>query len=153
MHIYIDGDAFPNRIKQILLRALHRCNLSATAVSNQPFSLGRSTAVKYEIVSAGPDEADDLIVQLCGEGDLVLTADIPLADRVIAKGALVLDHRGEQLDQSNIKPKLAVRNLLDEARSCGVMTKGSGPYSDRDARLFADGLNRILSSLRSYTPH
>lgn len=147
MHLFIDGDAFPNRIKQILLRALQRKQLAATAISNQPFTLGRSPAVKYETVAAGPDEADNRIVELCGAGDLVITADIPLADRVITKGALVLDHRGEQLDHNNIKTKLAMRNLLQEARDCGIVTKGAGTYSDKDARLFADGLNRILSNM------
>ena len=94
MTLFIDGDAFPNLLKIIVLRAIEKQKISTYVISNKKISIGKSSFVKYLIVDAGADEADDEIVELLKEGDLIITADIPLANRCIDKHAHAIDHRG-----------------------------------------------------------
>ncbi len=143
--IYVDGDAFPNLLKPILIKQIERLNIETIVIANKKVTIGKSKNVSYMIVDAGADEADDKIVELLEEGDLVITADIPLADRVITKDAHAIDHRGELYSVDNIKQYLAMRNLMDKIRESGEITKGPKPFSSKDAELFANQINSFLS--------
>ncbi len=145
LSLYIDGDAFPNLLKPIVLRSIERLHLPTYVVSNKKVILGDSKLVTYIIVEQGADEADHQIVEMVEEGDLVITADIPLADRVIAKKAHAIDHRGELFSVDNIKQYLAMRNLMEKIRESGEMTKGPKPFSQKDAHEFANQLHRFLT--------
>ncbi|MEA3372806.1 MAG: YaiI/YqxD family protein [Campylobacterota bacterium] len=145
MNLYVDGDAFPNLLKPILLRSIERLALPTYVVSNKRISIGKSAHVTYIIVDEGADEADHRIVEMVKKGDLVITADIPLADRVIAKQAHAIDHRGELYSVDNIKQYLAMRNLMEEIRDSGEMTKGPKAFSQKDAHEFANQLHRFLT--------
>jgi len=145
MTIYIDGDAFPNILKPIVLRAIERLSLPTFVVSNKRVTLGASDHVTYIIVEEGADEADHRIVEMVKEGDLVITADIPLADRVISKKAHAIDHRGELYSVDNIKQYLALRNLMEKIRESGETTRGPKPFSRKDAHEFANQLHRFLT--------
>ena len=142
--IYIDGDAFPNLLKKILLSAINRLELTTFIVSNKPITIGPSTYITYILVEEGADIADDRIVDMVSEEDLVITADIPLADRVITKKAFVIDHRGIFLNETNIKESLAIRNLMQSLRDRGEKTKGPDPFGKKDVQGFANQLNRFL---------
>ena len=144
LKIYVDGDAFPNLLKPILLRAIERLSLKTFVIANKKINIGKSTHITYMIVDAGADEADDKIVEMLSEGDLVITADIPLADRVISKNAHAIDHRGELYSVDNIKQYLAMRNLMDKIRESGEVTKGPKAFGEKDAQLFANQLNSFL---------
>ncbi|MDX1294696.1 MAG: YaiI/YqxD family protein [Sulfurimonadaceae bacterium] len=145
MRLYVDGDAFPNLLKPILLRAIEREKLESYVVSNKRITIGSSKFVDYIIVEEGADEADHRIVEMVEKGDLVITADIPLADRVISKGAHAIDHRGELFSVDNIKQYLAMRNLMEEIRDSGIVTKGPAPFTQKDAHQFANQLNSFLA--------
>ena len=145
LKIYVDGDAFPNLLKPILFRAIERLSLETFVVANKKINIGKSPHITYMIVDAGADEADDKIVEMLSEGDLVITADIPLADRVISKNAHAIDHRGELYSVDNIKQYLAMRNLMDKIRESGEITKGPKAFGEKDAHLFANQLNSFLS--------
>ena len=147
MNIYVDGDAFPNLLKPILYRAIERLGLKTIVVSNKKITIGDSNHISYIIVAKGADEADHKIVDMVNEGDLIITADIPLADRVISKNAHAIDHRGEIYTKENIKQYLAMRNLMEEIRSSGEITKGPAPFGTKDAHLFANSLNSFLSKV------
>ena len=145
MTLYVDGDAFPNLLKPIVLRAIERLALTTYVVANKKITLGNSDHIHYIIVEVSADEADHKIVEMVTEGDLVITADIPLADRVIAKNAHAIDHRGELFTVHNIKQYLAMRNLMESIRDCGEMTKGPPPFGTKDAHEFANQLHRFLT--------
>ena len=145
--IYVDGDAFPNLLKPILFRSIERLKIPTFVVSNKKIDIGKSKYITYMIVDAGADEADDKIVEMLQEGDLVITADIPLADRVISKNAHAIDHRGELYSVDNIKQYLAMRNLMDKIRESGEVTKGPKPFGIKDAHEFANQLNAFLQRL------
>ena len=148
MTLYIDGDAFPNLLKPIVLRSIERLALQTFVVSNKRVSLGNSHHITYILVEESADAADHRIVEMVRAGDLVITADIPLADRVIAKKAHAIDHRGELYSVDNIKQYLAMRNLMEQIRESGEMTKGSKPFSRKDAHEFANQLHRFLTKHR-----
>lgn len=116
MRIFVDADAFPSVLKNVLIRAVERLHVSLIFVANKPMKLERSAYIAGIVVPAGTDVADDRIAELAQPGDLVITADIPLADRVIAKGAHVIDPRGELYTEDNIKDRLAMRDLMNELR-------------------------------------
>ena len=142
--IYIDGDAFPNLLKPIVLRAINRLQIATYVIANKKITIGPSTYIHYVVVEQGADEADHKIVEMLKEGDLVITADIPLADRVISKNAHAIDHRGELYSVDNIKQYLAMCNLMESIRESGEMTKGPKPFTQKDAHLFANQLNAFL---------
>jgi len=146
MRLYIDGDAFPNLLKPIVLRAIERLQIETFVVANKKITLGNSKLVTYLIVEAGADEADNKIVELCKQNDLVITADIPLADRIITKDAHAIDHRGELYTKDNIKNYLAMRDLMQEIRDSGEMTKGPAAFNQKDAQNFANQLNKFFQS-------
>lgn len=145
MRIFIDGDAFPNLLKPIIFRSIERLNLETFVVSNKHITIGKSKLISYIIVEQGADEADNHIVELVKEGDLVITADIPLADRVIAKEAHAIDHRGELYSVDNIKQYLAMRNLMEKIRESGETTRGPKPFDQKDAHQFANQLHKFLT--------
>jgi len=145
MTLFIDGDAFPNLLKPIVLRSIERLSLPTKVIANKKINIGSSRHVEYLIVEQGADEADNHIVELCTQGDLVITADIPLADRVISKDAHAIDHRGELYTIDNIKQYLAMRNLMESIRESGELTSGPKPFSSKDAHQFANQLHRFLT--------
>jgi uncharacterized protein YaiI (UPF0178 family) len=144
--IWVDADACPKIIKDILFRAAIRTSTAMVLVANQPLSTPISPFIKKIQVSAGFDVADHYIIQHTQAGDLVITADIPLADAVIEKGATALNPRGEVYTEDNIKQQLSVRNLHAELRSGGLMSGGPGTLSKRDVQNFANGLEKFLMS-------
>ena len=148
MDLYIDGDAFPNLLKPIIIRAIERLKLKTYVLSNKKINIGKSKFITYTIVEAGADEADNQIVELVKENDLVITADIPLADRLITKKAHAIDHRGELYSVDNIKQYLAMRNLMEEIRGMGEMTKGPPPFGQKDAQNFANQFDKFLTKNR-----
>ncbi len=143
--IYVDADAFPNLLKPILFRSIERLRLETFVLANKKVSIGKSDLITYMIVKAGADEADHKIVEMVEDGDLVITADIPLADRVISKNAHAIDHRGELYSVDNIKQYLAMRDLMEKIRESGEITRGPKPFSQKDAHEFANQLNAFLS--------
>lgn len=145
MKILIDADAFPNRLKEVLLRAVLKRGIKTCFIANKKIAIPDAEHISMEVVEQGPDEADHRIVALCEEGDLVITADIPLADRVVSKGAVGLDPRGTIYTEHNIKELLAMRNLMEELRNSGEMTGGPSAIGEKTVRSFADGLNSILT--------
>jgi uncharacterized protein len=148
MRIWVDADACPNVIKDILFRAAERAQVTLTLVANQPVRTPPSPFIRSVQVPAGFDAADDRIVQLVEAGDLVVTADIPLAAGVIGKGADALDPRGELYSTDNINEKLAIRKLMDELRSSGIETGGPATFSAADRQAFANRLDRLLAAGR-----
>ncbi|MGA1940429.1 YaiI/YqxD family protein [Arcobacter sp. YIC-310] len=147
MTLFIDGDAFPNLLKPIILRAIEKKKLNTYVIANKKINIGKSSFIKYLIVNEGADEADNKIVELLNENDLVITADIPLANRVIEKNAMAIDHRGEIFTEDNIKHYLAIRNLMEEIRDSGEITKGPKPFNQKDSQRFANSLNMVLQKL------
>ncbi len=145
MTLFVDGDAFPNLLKKILFRAIERLTIKTVVVANKQVNIGQSPNISYLIVDAGADEADNRIVELLTAGDLVITADIPLADRVIEKKAHAIDHRGGIFTENNIKNFLAMRNLMQDIRDSGEITKGPPPFSKKDANGFANQLDKFLT--------
>lgn len=147
MKIWVDADACPKTIKEILYRAVKRTKIGLILVANQPLSVPSSPFIKKVQVGAGFDVADNYIVQNLQEGDLVITADIPLADAVIEKNGTALNPRGELYTKSNIKERLSLRNLSTELRSSGMMS-GGGPsgLSKKDIQAFANSLDRFLTA-------
>lgn len=145
MTVFIDGDAFPNLLKPIIIKAIERLSLPTKVIANKKISIGESQHIEYIIVNLGADEADHHIVNLCKVGDLVITADIPLADRIISKNAHAIDHRGELYSVDNIKQYLAMRNLMESIRESGEMTKGPKAFGAKDAHAFANQLNAFLA--------
>jgi len=145
MRIWVDADACPNVIKDILFRAAERARVILTLVANQPIRTPPSQYIKALQVPAGFDVADNRIVELAEAGDLVITADIPLAAGVIDKGGHALDPRGETYTRDNIKERLAMRKLMDELRSSGIDTGGPATFSNADRQAFANKLDRFLA--------
>ena len=144
MKLYIDADALPNMLKPILLRAIEKHHIDAFVVSNKKVTIGNSQYITYIIVDAGADEADNHIIELVKENDLVITADIPLADRTISKNAYAIDHRGELYTEDNIKQYLAIRDLMQSIRDSGELTKGPKPFGQKDTQNFANQFNKFL---------
>ncbi len=144
MRLFIDADAFPNLLKPIVYKAIDKYKLQTYVVSNKKVNIGDLPFIEYIIVEDGLDKADDLIVDMITDKDLVITADIPLADRVVSKNAIALDHRGEHYNEDNIKQYLAIRNLMQDIRDSGGTTKGPAPFGQKDVHNFACNFNAIL---------
>ncbi len=148
MHIWIDGDACPVVIKEILFRAAERTQIPLTLVANQPIRVPKSPHISFLQVSGGFDVADNEIASRTQAGDLIITSDIPLAADVIAKGATALSPRGELYTESNIKARLTMRDFMDTLRSSGVDTGGPPALSQADRQEFANHLDRILTQFQ-----
>jgi uncharacterized protein len=145
MHIWVDADACPVVIREILFRAAERTGVALTLVANKPVRLPVAQNVRFVQVPAGLDAADKRIVELMAAGDLVVTADVPLAAAAIEKGGLALNPRGELYTSENVRERLSVRNFLDELRGSGVNTGGPPALSQRERQMFANQLDRLLA--------
>ena len=145
MNIWVDADACPVVIKEILFRAAERTRLTTTFVANKLLRVPPSPYIKALQVPAGFDVADNKIVQDLSAGDLVITADIPLAAQVIAKNAHALNPRGEFYSTANINERLAMRNFMEELRGSGVDISGPAAFSQSDRQAFAAELDRFLA--------
>jgi uncharacterized protein YaiI (UPF0178 family) len=145
MKIWVDADACPAVIKEILFRAAQRTGVELTLVANQPLRTPPSRLIKSLQVAPGFDVADNEIVKRAAENDLVVTADIPLAAEVIEKGARVLSPRGELYTEDNIRERLNVRDFMDTLRASGVDTGGPAAMSQSDRKAFAGHLDRLLA--------
>jgi uncharacterized protein len=149
MKIWVDADACPGVIKEILFRASDRARVEMILVANQPIRIPSSPFVRFTQVAAGFDVADKHIVEHLAPNDLVITADIPLAAATIEKGAHALNPRGELYTKDNIRERLSMRNFMDELRGSGVDTGGPAALSARDRAAFANSLDTFL---RKYAP-
>ena len=148
MQIWVDADACPNVIKDILFRVANRTEIQLTLVANQSLNVPKSPFIKSIRVSAGFDVADNFIAKEVQQGDLVITADIPLAAEVIDKGANALNPRGELYSTETIKQKLVMRDLMDELRGTGEITGGPPPLGQKERREFANHLDRLVAKLK-----
>lgn len=145
MKIYIDADACPKIIKEITFRASMRVKANLILVANQYMSTPDSEYITSVVVGNGLNIADDKIVELAEEGDLVITADIPLADRVVEKKAFALNPRGKLYTIDNVKESLAMRNLMTDLRSNGMETSGPPPFTKKDSQEFSNQLDKFLT--------
>jgi uncharacterized protein YaiI (UPF0178 family) len=153
MPIWVDADACPGVIRDILFRAAERTGVLVTLVANQAVKVPALRNVRSLQVNQGFDVADNEIVKRVDAGDLVITSDIPLAAAAIAKGALALSPRGELLTASNVRPRLNMRDFLDTLRASGIHTGGPPPLSQRDRQAFAQHLDSWLARQRSATTY
>ena len=145
LRIWVDADACPRVIKDILYRAAERRKVRLVLVANSRFPVPKSEFIEFMQVGAGFDKADLAIVERAQKGDVVITTDIPLAAGVIEKGGTGLSPRGEVFDADNIRGRLTMRDFLDEMRGSGVMTGGPSALSPRDRQEFANQLDRLLT--------
>ena len=145
MKIWVDADACPVVIKQILFRAAERTGVALTLVANQPVSVPRSANIRMLQVPRGFDVADNEIVRRADAGDLVITADIPLAAEVIEKGAHALNPRGELYSAETIRGRLNMRDFMDTMRASGIQTGGPPALGQRERQDFANALDRLLT--------
>ena len=148
MIIWVDADACPGVIKEIIYKTAERMKIMAIFVANQPLKLPHSNYIDFILVDAGFDVADNEIIRQLNATDVVITADIPLAAAVVDKGGIALNPRGEIYSDANIKTRLGMRNLMDTLRADGIETKGPPPLNDKAKQLFANSLDRTLVKLQ-----
>jgi uncharacterized protein YaiI (UPF0178 family) len=146
MIIWVDADACPRVIKDILYRAADRRKVRVVLVANARFNVPKSEHIEFLQVPSGFDRADAAIVDRAGEGDLVVTSDIPLAAGVVEKGGSGLSPRGEVFNTDNIRGRLTMRDFMDELRGSGVMTGGPAALRPKDRQEFSNQLDRLLSA-------
>lgn len=145
MQIWVDADACPNVIKEILFRVANRVGVAVTLVANHYVRVPPSPHIKSIQVESGFDVADNYIVQQAEVGDLVITADIPLADELITKGAHALNPRGEMYTKDTIKQRLQMRDFMETMRSSGIQTGGPAPLNQSDRQNFANKLDSFVA--------
>ena len=145
MKIWVDADACPVVIKEILFRAAERMKIEVTLVANQSVQVPKSRYINFIQVGQGFDVADNEIVKRLNSGDLVITSDIPLAADVIDKGGVALSPRGEMYTTDNIRARLNMRDFMESLRSSGVDTGGPATMNQNDRKLFANHLDRLLT--------
>ena len=148
MKIYIDADACPKQIKEILLKASIRTGCSLVFVANQPLNIIKNVRVQCVQVQQGFDVADNYIVEKIEKNELVITADIPLAAQILEKGALALNPRGDIYHRDTIRQRLAIRNLMDEVRSSGIHMGGPKAIDKSDIQKFSNALDRYLTKYK-----
>lgn len=147
MTIWIDNDGCPKLTRDIVFKAALRVKWPVVVVGNSWMRLPEDPLIRIIVESSGFDAVDDRIVSEVGANDLVITADVPLAARVVAKKALALSPRGELFDERSIAERLSMRNLMQELRSAGEVKGGHGTFNDNDKKKFADAFDRLLSQL------
>lgn len=147
MKIWIDADACPRVIKEILFRASERLKVPVCLVANKSLAKHNSQLVESIVVADGFDVADDYIADQAGAEDLVITADIPLAARIVAKGGVALDPRGELYTEENVGERLSIRDLMMELRSGGLIQGGPAQFNLTDRQKFASSLDRLLTQM------
>lgn len=143
--IWVDADACPNAIKQILFRAAERCRTRLVLVANTSVSYPGSQWIESIVVRQGFDVADQFIVRQSMTGDIVITADIPLAAELVEQEVVVVSPRGELFSAENIRQRLQMRDILEQVRDSGIRTGGPPPFSSRDRQNFANQLDRLLA--------
>lgn len=148
MQIWVDADACPKVVKEVLFRAAARTGLQLTLVANHYIPVPSTANIRSMQVESGFDVADDEIVKRSEAGDLVITADIPLAAELIEKKVQVLNPRGELYTEATIKARLNIRDFMDTMRASGVQTGGPPPLSQTERREFANQLDRILAKVK-----
>lgn len=148
MRIWVDADACPKIIKEILFRAANRTKTMVVLVANQALATPPSPFITKLQVVSGFDVADNRIVERLEPGDLVITADIPLADAVVAKGCIAINPRGEMYTEKNIKERLSIRNFSDGLRGSGVVTGGPAKLNNKDIQAFSNLLDSILNKAK-----
>lgn len=146
MHILVDADACPRAAKELIFRTAQRRQIETVLVANGGMRVPQSPWIRLELVDQGSDVADDWIAAHATSGDIVITADIPLAARIVDKGAVGIDPRGLVYHENNVKDRLAARNLMFELREVGMMGGGPPPYKDKDKSKFASALDRLITS-------
>jgi uncharacterized protein YaiI (UPF0178 family) len=149
MQIWVDADACPGQVKELLYRTAKRREIRVTLVANQPMSTPKSKYIESLLVPSGANVADRRIVELVEPGDLVVTADIPLAADVVAAGGQALNPRGELYTDANVGERLAVRNMLDEMRGGGAITGGPPQFTPKDRQAFANQLDRWVTKAQA----
>jgi uncharacterized protein len=148
MKIWIDADAAPRDVKDIVCRAAQRLDIPAVLVANRRLATPQNNArVSAVCVQGGPDAADRHIAEHASDGDIAVTADIPLAAILVEKGVVVIDPRGDVLDADNVRERLSIRDFMDSLRGTGVETGGAAPYGPRQKQAFAASLDRLLAAL------
>jgi uncharacterized protein YaiI (UPF0178 family) len=153
MRILVDADAMPGDVKRVMFRAAERLGIPLVLVANCPLRHPEGPLFSNVVVEGGFNVADDWLADSAEKGDLVVTADIPLAGRVVAKGALGLDPRGTLYNEENVGVKLATRNLMDELRGANIVEGGGPrPYGKKDLQRFASAFNAALQKLISAAP-
>jgi uncharacterized protein YaiI (UPF0178 family) len=145
--IWIDADACPRIIKEIVFRASTRLQLPVRLVANTDLSRSRTRLIDTVLVDEGPDAADDYIATFASPRDLVITADIPLAARIVAGGGVALDPRGDLYTEENVGERLSLRNLLQDLRSEGMVQGGPAQFGMTDRQRFASALDRLLTRM------
>jgi uncharacterized protein YaiI (UPF0178 family) len=145
--VWVDADACPGAIKELLFRTALRLEIETTLVANQSIAIPKSELIHRITVPNGADIADNLIVERMAAGDVVITGDIPLASRVVEKGGIAIGTRGELFDDASVHGRLATRNLMEQFRSAGVDTSGPKPQNPKDIQTFANQLDRTLSKV------
>ena len=149
MKIWVDADACPVVIKEVLFKAAERTRIQLILVANNHFRIPKSSFIKFLQVPHGLDVADNEIVKKLESGDLVVTADIPLAARVVQEGGFALNPRGEVYTEENVKERLSTRDFLDSLRSSGIETGGPSTLNSRDKQAFANSLDYIITKYRN----
>jgi uncharacterized protein YaiI (UPF0178 family) len=145
LHIYVDADACP--VKSEVYKVAARYRLKVTAVAASWMRVPESSRVDLEVVGEGLDAADDWIAEHCGADDIVITADVPLADRCVKRGAFVLGPKGKPFTEDNIGAALATRNLLADLREMGEVTGGPPPFAKKDRSLFLQQLDQAVNAI------
>ena len=148
MHIWVDADACPLAVKEILYRAAERAEIPMTLVANKLLGVPRSPWIRALQVAHGFDVADNEIARRLAPGDLVITADVPLAADVIARSGHAINPRGELYTTENIRERLQTRDFLEKLRETGVQTGGPAPFDNTDRKRFADQLDRFLAKVK-----
>ena len=148
MRVWIDADACPKAAKDQVVKFALKRHFEVLLVAGQAQIKPAYSCVRLIVVPSGPDAADDYLVEHALPGELVICSDVPLADRLVKKGAAALDPRGREFDERNMGDKLAVRNLFTELRELGQVGGGQPPYGERDKQAFANSLDRILTRLQ-----
>ena len=147
MRIWVDADACPIPVKELVFRASERLSINAIFVTNSPIYLPPSNYLKIIYVPKEPDAADEYIIDNLKKEDLVITADIPMASEVLKKEALVISPRGDEFTEENIGEKISTRNLMSELRTSGMVGGGPPPMKGKDSQKFSSAFDRILTKL------
>jgi uncharacterized protein len=148
LKIWIDADACPKSLKEIVYRASFRLKIPVILVANSYMSVPPGTLVQSIQVDKGADMADSYIVAEVSAEDIVITSDIPLAAFIVEKGALAIDHRGELYTEENVRERLSIRDFMKEIRDSGIVTGGPAPFGPKDVEHFANSLNKILTKVK-----
>lgn len=149
--MWIDADACPREVKELVYRASERRRIMVMVVANKAMFVPASPLIQMIQVAGGPDVADNHVVEHARPGDLAITADVPLAARLVPQRLVVLNPRGEEYDAENIGERLSIRDFLTEARDNGIVTGGPKPYGPKDKQRFANALDRALQRMSTAT--